>query len=206
MTLDRNNFRRITLFIICLLFISLTLVKCFYWIFSFFNYNLFWWFETPSVLGTMVLLYLLFDNYLWKWNFFRKIRFIDIPDLNGRWKGVIKSSFQNHETELPAVIEIQQTSSKIFIAMYLQESSSKSLVAGFVKGDDNQPEIHYEYENIPKADAKHSMRIHFGTAQLRYCADKAYFLDGHYYSSARDRATYGTMKFQREGFKLLGRL
>lgn len=206
MTLNRESFLKVSFFIICLLLISLALVKGFYLLLSLFRYEIPWWMESPSVFGTMALLYFLFDRYFWRWDLFRKIRFIKVPNLNGRWIGSISSSFHNHETQTPAVIEIQQTSSKILVAMYLQESSSKSILSSFVTCDDGQCELHYEYANIPQADAKETMRIHFGTAQLRcYEESDSIFLGGCYYCSARDRATYGTMKFSKEGEKLLRR-
>ena len=162
MNLNRENFTKITLFVIGLLVISLCLVKIFYVILSFLKINIPWWCETPSVLSIMAFLYLLFDKYFWKWKFFKTIVLIETPDLNSRWKGFIVSSFHEQQQETPAVLEVYQTSSRIFISMYLQHSESKSLVAGFVKKEDEQIELHYEYENVPKTNAIDTMRIHFG--------------------------------------------
>jgi hypothetical protein len=204
MNLNRDNFTKIALFVIGLLIASLCLVKIFYIAATSLKINIPWWFETPSVLSTMAFLYLLFDKYLWKWKPFKTICLIETPNLNGRWKGCITSSFHDHQQETPAALEIYQTSSSIYISVYLQESESKSLVAGFVTRENGQIELHYEYENIPKSNAKNTMRIHFGTTQLKYFADTD-TLDGCYYSSVRDRSTYGSMKFKRESKELLRR-
>ena len=77
-------------------------------------------------------------------------------------------------------------------------------MATFVHREDGQMELHYEYENLPEPDATQGMHIHFGTAQLRHHEiDDS--LEGSYYTSARDRATYGTMRFRRESKTRLGR-
>ena len=197
MNLNRENFIKTVLFVIALLTISLCLVKGTYILLSYFNIIIPWWCESPSVLSTMAFIYLLFDNYFWSKKFFKTIKLIEMPDLNGRWKGVIVSSYHEHQRETPAVLEVYQTSSKIFISMYLEHSESNSLVAGFVKKEDGRIELHYEYQNVPKMNAIETMKIHFGTAQFKYYADTD-SLEGSYYSSVRDRESFGSMKFARE--------
>lgn len=86
--------------------------------------------------------------------------------------------------------------------MYLAESTSSSTVADFITEVNGQAGLHYEYLSKPNQEAKRSMNIHYGTAQLIYFKDNN-LLKGEYYNQNKHgRGHTGNMKFEFEGKNL----
>src|SRR5258707_13555336 len=46
-----------------------------------------WWVDAPSSMAYYGALYALFDRYLWRNSFVRKLGLVRIPNLTGRWAG-----------------------------------------------------------------------------------------------------------------------
>jgi SMODS-associating 2TM, beta-strand rich effector domain len=151
-----DNFKRFTYFITVLALLSYAIVLASNLLISMFWGSLPPWVETPSVIGTLVLLYSAFDSYLWHWPIFRWLGIIDFPDLRGRWSGMITSSWRAGQSR--AVLEIVQTSSFIMVALYAMDSHSESRTADFEIRRDGQPMLHYIYENIPTPTATGTMK------------------------------------------------
>ncbi|MCJ7570793.1 MAG: hypothetical protein MUO82_02805 [Candidatus Thermoplasmatota archaeon] len=159
------------------------------------QYNPPWWFDVPSFMGFYGLLYLIFDNYLWRVPILKKMGLVNVPDLNGRWEGHITSSFTNNAKIYNATIMVYQKWTKISICLEMQHSKSRSLSASILVEDSNEIVLNYEYLNEPKPNARNSMNIHRGTTRLILSSDLRE-LEGDYYSG-RGRQNYGSLKFKR---------
>ena len=164
-----------------------------------------WYFpfiESFGFVGAYAFLFVLFDNYFWKSSVFRLLRIVIFPNLQGRWKGKIVTSFDNKA--IKTFIEIRQTFSAIHVDMYPPQSQSTSLTADFIRAENDQLELHYEYRNEPNEEAGDTMNPHNGTAKLIYFKDKN-ILRGSYYNANRyDRGNTGSLEFKFRSKKLLG--
>jgi len=140
------------------------------------------------------VLFTIFDK--WAWKIFRKIGFIKTPDLNGKWKGYLKSSFDEHSVEIEATLKIFQDWTRIKIILTTEQSSSYSETASFVIETPEGKYLSYQYINEPKSDAVNTMSIHRGTARLLF-NEKENTLNGEYYSG-RNRQNFGSLYFKRE--------
>jgi hypothetical protein len=153
----------------------------------------FWWIDYPSVLGFYGIFSWLFNNHLWKLQFFQKILLLNIPNLNGLWETEGITSQNEFEKPIPGKMFIHQTASKISITLETNNSISKSLIAAIIRTDKlNKYELTYNYINNPKADSNLALQIHYGTASFRISPDVK-SLDGDYYTG-RGRQTYGRVK------------
>ncbi len=160
--------------------------------------------DTFGVIGAYGFLYSLFDNFVWKWPLLRMLGIVDGPDLSGRWRGTLISSFDGKK-EVPAVLEITQTFSAIRVDMYFEKSSSTSLLASFVRERNGQLALHYEYQNDPNEIADETMNVHYGSARLVYVQDR-HNLDGTYYNPDRyERGHFGTIRISFQSHVLLHR-
>ena len=155
--------------------------------------TLFWWVESPSVLFFYGLLFIIFDNWVWK--LFSKIGFIKTPDLNGIWKGILKTSFDEHTSETKASLSIFQRWTGIKIILTTPQSRSCSETASFVLETPEGKYLSYQYLNEPKSGATQTMSIHRGTTRL-FFDEKENTLIGEYYSG-RDRQNFGSLSFKR---------
>jgi hypothetical protein len=174
-------------------------IVCIFLAWSFFeilnNYqiDLPWWIESPSILFFYGLLFFVFDK--WSWKFFRKIGFVKTPNLNGEWKGHLKSSFDEHSSEIKATLKIFQTWTRIKILLTTEQSSSQSEIASIVIDAPEGKYLNYQYINEPKPNAVKTMSIHRGTTRLLF-NEKENIFTGEYYSG-RDRQNIGSLYFER---------
>lgn len=163
------------------------------------KYAISWLLVAPSAGGIYLALHKIFDKKCWRWPILRKIKFVEVPDLNGTWLGSGKSS----RTELKEEFKIdecviKQTWTKISIYYDFPKSTSYSLIAGFIKGTHDNWELAYEYENRPKVDtADPDMRIHRGTSRFDIRIEKKPVeLVGEYYSG-QHRRRYGVITLRK---------
>ncbi|HRF49165.1 MAG TPA: hypothetical protein PLC98_16150 [Anaerolineales bacterium] len=155
-----------------------------------------WWLETPSILGVYGIIVWLFDQYLWKTQLVQRFGFIRIPDLNGVWRGEIRSSHGNFEPPHVVSIVIRQTATTISICAESASSESQSVTATFHKKEGlSKYELVYNYVNRPKAHSVDTMSIHYGTAWLKVSDDMG-VLDGDYFTG-RGRQTFGSITASR---------
>lgn len=156
-----------------------------------------WWFDMPSLMGFYSLFYSAFDRWLWRVSALRKIRLVKVPDIAGRWKGYTTSSFNEHQQQREASLEILQTWTRIRISLETEASRSYSLAAAILTENPHCIVISYEYVNEPKARASSTMHIHRGTARhTLFMIDDTEVFNGEYYTG-RDRRTFGTLHFKR---------
>ena len=150
-----------------------------------------WLIGAPSALGIFSILRSLFDNYLWRWPLLRKIGLIKVPDLNGRWCGEGKTSYEKQET-YRAEVHIKQTWTRIRILLRTENSYSLSIAAS-LRGNDVDTVLTYMYWNRPLSSSPETMQYHVGTAELWLRGD---CLCGEYYTG-RGRKTHGTLTLRR---------
>ncbi|MFH2069117.1 MAG: hypothetical protein ABII89_06635 [Candidatus Omnitrophota bacterium] len=180
--------------LLVLAIISIVFSWCFYKLLSNYKISLPWWIENPSVLFFYGLFFIIFDKWLWK--YFRKIKLVKIPNLNGEWKGNLKSSFDNHSSEVKSTLRIFQTWTKIKILLNTGQSSSHSEAVSIVIDAPEGKYLSYQYINEPKSNAVKTMSIHRGTVRLVF-DEKKDVLQGEYYSG-RDRQNFGSLYFVRK--------
>jgi len=173
---------------------SIILSWGFYKIFNEYKITLPWWVESPSILFFYGILFVAFDK--WAWKFFRKFSFIKTPNLNGEWDGYLKTSFDEHSSEMKANLKIFQTWTKIKIILTTEQSLSYSETASLVIEAPEGKYLNYQYVNEPKSAAVKTMSIHKGTARLLF-NEKENTLTGEYYSG-RDRQNFGSLNFKRD--------
>ncbi len=166
----------------------------FYKILNNYQLTLPWWIESPSVLFFYGLLFVGFDK--WGWKFFKKIGFVKTPNLNGEWKGHLKSSFSEHSSEIKATLQIFQTWTEIKILLSTNQSVSRSESASVVVNTPEGVYLSYQYINEPKSNTVNTMSIHHGTTRL-FLDKRENDLVGEYYSG-RNRQNFGSLNFKRE--------
>jgi hypothetical protein len=147
-----------------------------------------WWMEGPSSLAFYGALYALFDKRLWRYRFTRELGLVKTPNLNGRWRGYLTSSFDHHTKRHEVVVSIFQTWTQISVFLSTSASVSRSCVAVVQVSDPEGVALVYQYQNEPLADAASTMHMHYGTAMLRMSHRTD--LTGAYYAG-RDRGTFG---------------
>ena len=179
--------------LLILAIISIVFSWGFYKILGYYQFSLPWWAESPSVLLFYGLLFVIFDKWLWK--YFKKINFVKTPNLNGVWNGNLKSSFDNHSSEVKAILKIFQTWTKIKILLITDQSSSYSESASIIIDAPEGKYLSYQYINEPKSNTVETMSIHRGTVQLIF-DEKKNALKGEYYSG-RGRQNFGSLYFVR---------
>lgn len=159
-----------------------------------------------SILGLMLLFMRIIDKYLWKKSFTNIL--IEIPDLNGRYEGIMTSSYidpkTNQPTILDCIMEISQTASKIHVHTYIgkngkQTSQSETICEELKKESNDFFTFYYSYGNISNLNVE--FNDHKGTAYLSYFPDKK-CLVGNYFN---ERKNNGEIRVYFKSEKLLGR-
>lgn len=142
----------------------------------------------------------IFAFKLWKCKFFKGWLVI-VPNLNGVWKGTIKSNWINPETNqkmppIEATLSIKQSLFNINCVVKTQESESRSTIANFVIIPENQIEkLVYVYQNDSSLEFRKKSPIHNGTASLNIIRqNESVTLIGNYWT---DRETTGVMEFNK---------
>jgi len=154
-----------------------------------------WWVGAPSSMGFYGALYTLFDKHVWRNRFIRKLGLVRVPNLTGRWRGYLTSSFDAHVKQREVKIQIFQTWTQISIILSTATSLSRSCVGAIQVADPDYITLIYQYENQPQASALKMMHMHYGTAMLRI--SNGSFLIGDYYAGP-DRGTFGRILCRRQ--------
>ena len=152
-----------------------------------------WWASAPSWLGCYSGLRWWFDRFLWRLRVFRLLKFVDVPDLNGRWVGQVDSSYDERGRTWLITVTILQRWSKMSVTLETERSRSRSSTANLRTRDCPHPELTYQYMSDPRSNAPDTMAIHRGTATLELIDGD---LAGDYYTG-RGRREFGTITLQR---------
>ena len=149
--------------------------------------------DISKTVFVLTLISSLFISFGWKWRIF-KGWLVDIPDLSGKWTGVMYSNYKTPPLEIPTEVEIFQTFFHTTVKLSTGESQSVSLVASFdIDKDKGIKRLIYSYHNIPKATVQDRSAIHYGTTILDISENEA-VLSGFYWTN---RATKGDMKIYK---------
>ena len=158
------------------------------------------WSSAPAVavpvFGLFAGLYFLFNKYLWKVSWLRKI--LLVPDLNGAWSCQGHTTLKNGEPEnidWSSTVKIMQSWSKILIHLKTSQSESKSISASIFHEEGVGYRLLYQYNNKPNAD-EIDLKNHSGSSELLFSED-AMTASGSYYTD-RHRTTVGTMSLTKE--------
>ena len=157
--------------------------------------NVPWWLDSPSVIGFYGMLHYFFNKSLWKFNIFRRIGLVKLPNLNGIWKGYAFSSFDNYTKEYEATFTIRQNWNGISIVGEFEVSKSHSTSASILIDDRTGTTVNYSYTNEPSVKAIKDMEMHHGFTNLIFNSHDQE-LSGTYYSG-RGRQNIGELKLKK---------
>ena len=151
-----------------------------------------WWVSVPSFAGFYSALYWVFDHFLWRLGILRKLRIVRAPNLNGKWEGTVRSSYNEYDRGFPVAVVVLQRWSKISIRLETEHSRSHSITASLRTVDVKSVELTYQYLNEPKSNAPARMEMHRGTVFLQMTSSG---LEGDYYTG-RGRREIGSIKLR----------
>ncbi len=153
-----------------------------------------WWIETPSVFGFYMLLLEAWDR--WLWCMLPQRNFLCIPRLDGIYRGILKSSFDQFQKEYEVTITIHQDGRSIRARLETGQSHSDSSFALLDVYRTGERALTYLYRNEPNPDAPDTMHIHYGVCSLQFSGSLPETLSGHYWSG-RDRNNHGLIEVRR---------
>lgn len=151
----------------------------------------------PTIITVNTVAYFLFSKFLWKFRIFRGW-FVNVPNLNGTWKGEIHSNWKNPETNaspppIPVILTINQSLFSISCVMRTKEMTSRDFISGFRVDEDSQiKELSYSYDSSPIREVRHRSPKHSGTIVFNVI-EEAKKLEGEYWT---ERLTNGTIKLE----------
>lgn len=201
MKITNENYKQFSLFVIFLVFISSSIAYSISTLLSYFQFDIPFYIDLPiSAPALFALFFYIFDKHLWKekhfHKFLKKTGIIIADDLNGKWKGIVKSSYDNFKKDIAAELVIQQTATQVTIRAKFNESKSISVHESFGKNEiDDCFSLYYFFRNHPNSEAVETMAMHEGSAILSYNQEDDELV-GHYYSG-RNRNNHGTISVKR---------
>jgi len=148
--------------------------------------------KIPQAISLYAVIGLVFTKWIWRWKFFQGW-LIKIPDLQGTWKGELKSDWINPTTgqaiaTIPMVLVIKQTFSTIKCTLMTKESTSYSTTADInINSTSDDLYLTYNYTNRPKATIRDRSAIHDGATILKIIKNPQFCLEGEYWTSRKTR-------------------
>lgn len=148
--------------------------------------------QIPQAISIYAIIGIIFTKWLWRWKFLQGW-LIKIPDLQGTWRGELKSDWINPETgkgidPIPMVLVIKQTFSSIKCTLMTKESTSYSTTADInVVPNGEDLYLTYNYTNRPKATIRDRSAIHDGASILKIISKPNRCLEGEYWTSRKTR-------------------
>lgn len=158
-----------------------------------------WYFYAPTAAVIFSALFFLFDRYVWKWWYIRRV--VAMPNLNGVWEGELASSVSKYQTKHAVKLTVHQYWSRIRITLESDRSMSASHMACIVQVSPTQFELRWEYDARAKIPNQLGKFNHFGITTLRFVIEGAVVqpeMDGNYYTQ-HDRDTNGMLFVKRVG-------
>src|SRR6266571_8730544 len=93
------------------------------------HFSMPWWVDAPSSMAFYGALYALFDKYLWRNSLVCKLGLVRTPNLTGRWRGFLITSFDGHAKRHDLMINIFQSWRQISVVLTTTTSISRSCAA-----------------------------------------------------------------------------
>lgn len=137
-----------------------------------------------------------FDRWLWRWKLVE--RYHSVPNLNGTWRGELRSSWTDPQTghptpAIPIVLVIRQTYSAISVRAFTTESSSVTVAANVELEAEATHLVTYVFRNEPRLLVQDRSRTAYGGARLQLAGAKDR-LEGSYWT---DRGPHGELRVVR---------
>lgn len=152
-------------------------------------------FMTP--VAPALLFVVVFERYLWRPRYVRRLLSITTPLLDGRWEGWVLSSWSDHAVKHPIAIEIDQTLSTTQLWYFDANAVTHSLAIGIESlGAGSPARIYVAYHNRPHAAQYDDLHTHSGMMELNADRDGRR-LWGIYYNNPHQRNTYGELWVKR---------
>ena len=149
-----------------------------------------WWFDAPAIFGFYGLIYFWFKKVLWRNKTARLLFNIKTPNWNGDYSCILKTSYDNFESEKPVSLKLIQDWDSIIVQIETENSISNSLSGSFSLDETVFSKFTYEYINKPKNHAPETMNIHYGMASIWMDSGK---LNGEFFNG-RGRNNYGIIE------------
>lgn len=146
-----------------------------------------------SVVLIFEMLYYSFNKWFWK---IPHMLFVEVPNLNGKWKGTLISSYGGGTT-VKTEMTINQTWQNIELRLKTDKSSSKTISASFITKNHKSIELIYHYESDPNPVGIDTMHKFDGTGKVTFAEDMKSFT-GTYYTG-RDSMNHGSIEFKKIG-------
>lgn len=166
-------------------------------------------FRLPTTLSLLILFFVIYDRYLWRYPILNILT--TVPNMTGRYSGMIRFTRNEIPTEKKCFIEVTQTSSKVKLHTYFnneanETTSSKSLIEEIKLEEDGFFDIYTFYLNIGD---KHEGKLdsHEGANKLRFFPKGIHNekkLMGYYFTN-RQKQTRGEIEAVFVSTKLEGR-
>jgi hypothetical protein len=164
-----------------------------------------------TVVGVLVVLSLMVENYLWKKSWLQKW-FVSMPDISGTWKVVIQSDWVNPETKetVPPIncfMGVKQSMSKLQMHLMTPESESWFIAYSITDAQSGRGyQIAAVYTNKPSVNLRNDRSsMHLGALVIETHGENEMFpdnIDGEYWT---DRKTTGTIVLSGRNKKLFTR-
>lgn len=139
----------------------------------------------PSGFALYGILFLLFDQLVWRWKPLHQLRLVRVPALQGTWEGELLSSASEYLKPHPVKLRIHQTWSTIQITLDSETSFSSSHMAWIRTISPMQYELRWEYLAEAKNPAQGLRFNHRGVTMLRFEAQDGLVvpeMKGDYYT------------------------
>lgn len=157
--------------------------------------------EIPAVGGYLALICVFFSSVAWKWRIFQGW-LVQVPNLNGTWKGEIRSEWIDPETggkSLPITtyLVVRQSLNYISCIQITAESKSRSVSANIIMDKVNQVQtLHFVYSNKPRVSVQHRSNNHDGATSLDIVLGPSRRLMGKYWTDREPTATKGEVEYE----------
>jgi hypothetical protein len=154
----------------------------------------------PEAAGYVSTVALLFAKYGWRLKIFSGWLVL-VPDLNGTWKGQLKSEWINPETSakpdpIDAYLVIRQSLNRISCVLHTKESRSVSKASAILVDEDHQlKSLEFSYSNSPRVSVQHRSNAHDGATVLDILSTPDRKLVGKYWT---DRLSKGELELNFE--------
>jgi hypothetical protein len=150
----------------------------------------------------ITIIAIIFNKYLWQLSIFKNWLVL-VPNLNGKWRGVINPDWVSPITKeksepIETSLSIKQSLVHISCVMITSEMKSHSITYDFMIDASNQVlKLGYIYMSEPNLNVREKSQIHYGTTifDIVKLEDNHIQLKGGYWT---DRKTSGTINLSKD--------